>query len=149
MLFDSGWSARDSHASTQTDTRRSFLTTSEQLPRLVSVIGEVIERSLMSTPDKWARAELPTDWPVAEALEGVASRIGALRVAVLRPFDKASVERADLMVEDRPSVITRWRNRTTHPAIPTLILGDARGDEEHGLRQLPEIVLDRQVLDRW
>lgn len=103
----------------------------------------------MSTPDKWARAELPTDWPIAEALEGVASRIGALRVAVLRPFDKASVERADLTVEDRPSVITRWRNRPTDSAIPTLILGDARGDEEHGLRQLPEIILDRQVLDRW
>jgi hypothetical protein len=116
------------------------------LPRLNTALADVLAEALMHTPDGWARAELPLDWPFTEIGSSVGNRIPDLRVGVLRPFRAEQFANIDSPVSDNPSEITRWRNTRDRP---TLVLGDATGREEAGLRAAPRVVKARDVLNRW
>jgi hypothetical protein len=122
------------------------------IPRLRDAIVAVLADSLSAAPDRWARAELPSEWPVPDAVHDLIETHQLARVGVLRPFNVANFDGSGYLVSVNAQEITeRWRNTPIEHRRdkPTLILGDARGPDEAGLRELPRVVRDLAVLERW
>src|SRR5437879_7751094 len=123
----------------------------EGAPRLDEAIAAELLAGLKESADRWVRAELAADWSVAEALKSVLVELGTLRVGVLQPFSTSQFRSSKYKVSDDPSELTRWRNASLaeRAASPTVILGEARGPEESGLRAVARLVIERDVLSRW
>lgn len=121
------------------------------LPRLADILAERLIEAVLSTPDRWVRAEIPPEWPVATALSRAKARTPGLRIGVLHPFPKLSVAKTGCQVTTSAQEITQWRNQRieVRRAKPTIVLGDARGREEAGLRMAPRILRDDEVLRRF
>ncbi len=119
--------------------------------RLVSVLTEIFGDAMQGASDKWVRIELPKDWPIIPALQNIQSNIPGLRLGVLLPFQLPDIAAIESPSSDNPSVITGWRNQPAEQRSlnPTIILGDARGREEAGLRLAPRIISTREVFEKW
>ena len=115
------------------------------LPRLGVVLVAVV-REAVKGPDRWARVDLPPDWPLEDLVERVSTSVAGLRLGVLRPFGRDAFASLVAETSDDPSEITRWRNARD---APTLVLGEALGREEAGLRAAKRIVTVAEVLDVW
>lgn len=121
-------------------------------PRLTPTISKVLCKSLTRASDCWIRAELPPDWPVVEGVSALLSEVQCLRIGVLRPFTLAQFAEVECEASDDPQVITdSWRNKSVEDrrANPTIVLGEAHGEEEAGLRAVPQIVTEKDVLEIW
>src|SRR5260370_1806719 len=136
----------------------------ESAPRLGEAIAAELSSGLKDSADRWVRAELAADWPVAEALKSVFAELGTLRVGILQPFtasqfrssthqvsETSQVRSSRLQVSDDASQLTKWRNASLaeRAASPTVILGEARGPEESGLRAVARLVVEKDVIGRW
>src|SRR4051794_29250978 len=117
--------------------QRFRIMSEKPLPLLEGAIGKVLDYALHKAPDKWIRAELPRDWPVAQAITQMeAYRTTNLRLGVLRPFRRDDFAALTITICDDPQQLTDWRNESIEKrrASPSIIFGDARGTEESGLR---------------
>ncbi|MGH7705195.1 MAG: FtsK/SpoIIIE domain-containing protein [Candidatus Dormibacteria bacterium] len=98
-----------------------------------------------STDDKWARLECPAHYPVLDALKAMS---GVRRVGVLASApDIATIPGRES--SSSPQQITEWRNRMREDKFaPTLLVGDARGNEEAGLSRT-RVVSTTDVVRTW
>ncbi len=119
--------------------------------RLAQVLADVLKEAILSASDRWVRAEIPVDWPVVAAVREIARSELGLRLGVLRPFVGSHFTQLEPLVSSNASEITGWRNEPidVRRSKPTVVLGDARGSEEAGLRVVPRIVTAKDVLERW
>jgi hypothetical protein len=114
-------------------------------PTLVGAIAQACLAKLEPTEDKWARLECPRHYPIVEALDemGLVRRVGIL---------SSGPEVADLpgkVLSHVPQEITDWRNRVLADGhVPTLVVGDARGNEEAGLIRT-SIISTSDIVETW
>ena len=111
---------------------------------LTTAIGNKVRDELGATDDKWVRLECPPYLPVPDALAlvGPISRIG-----ILSPFDASNFEGIAEEVSSTPAEITAWRNEAAVDR-PTVVVGDAAGEEESGLEETTVVSL-REIVDAW
>lgn len=124
----------------------------EAAPDLTVALAAVLADALDATADSWIRAELPHDWPVAEALRTLAPDFEPLRLGVLWPF--STPQFSDLpqaTISNDASEITRWRGQPlgVRRAWHTIVIGDARGRLEAGLQSVLRVVTHEDVLSLW
>lgn len=128
-----------------------FFRMPEAPPSLVGAVAAVLERAFAAAADRWVRADLPFDWPMADVARALELGGRPLRVGVLRSAVGTELEEFASSSSDVPSEITAWRNEplVARQSVTTLVLGDARGDEEAGLRQFGERVSTEDVFREW
>ena len=122
---------------------------SQPIPSLIDALSDAFLEGLSQTADSWIRAELPSDWPLQDGLVLTSTELDTkLAVGILPPIDPTTVSGTDLEVSSDASAMTRWRRRTKKSK-PTIIVGDARGPEEAGLRAAHIVVTEEDVLSTW
>ncbi len=123
----------------------------ESPPSLAAALAAELANALDLTADRWIRVELPHDWPVEQSLQRLVQQREPLRVGVLRPFARAQLGIPEATVSDDPSEITRWRGQTAEErgGWHSVLVGDARGRLEAGLRSVLRVVTQTDVLRRW
>lgn len=107
------------------------------MPGLVDAMAAVANERLDRSSDHWVRLDLPYDWPHRDILERMSADREGLRVGLLRSFSGTDLASSSWTTTDRPADITRWRNESLEErrTSTTILFGDARGEEEAGLRQ--------------
>lgn len=119
---------------------------------LTAALALSLRNKLDEASDKFIRLEVPAGWPVTAALVRLQEDINEeLRIGLLKPFLAAIDESLFGITSSEPNTITRWRNQAAlrSPAIPTIVLGPARGPKESGLLGISQIVKTSDVMSVW
>lgn len=118
--------------------------------KLVAILADTLTHALASTSDRWIRAEIPSDWPVRDALFNVQAQLPSLRVGVLHPFALSDLP-DDVITSNDAKTITDWRNQSIDAKRqnPTIVVGETRGTNESGLRSVPRIITEVDVVRTW
>lgn len=134
---------------------------SRGLPGLASAIASTLAGWVKQrAADRFVRAALPYDWPVSSALKSLFEYLGSeahVRLGLLEPFVDVSVAGLPpqrITVSRRAQEITEWRNEAARlAAAPAaafcIVLGDADGPEEAGLKSVRHVVKQEDVLAHW
>jgi hypothetical protein len=119
---------------------------------LTSALALSLRNKLNGASDKFIRLEVPAGWPVTAALVQLQEDLAEeLRIGILKPFLTAIDESLFEVTSSEPNTITRWRNQAAlrSPAIPTIVLGPARGPKESGLLGISQVVKSSDVMSVW
>lgn len=121
------------------------------VPSFALAVAEAVSQIIDSRSDRMARVEADRLWPMPAAMDALATRrsdLGTLTVGLLSQFKQHAEWTFTQPVESDPWRITALRNE---PAIarPTLVLiGDAGGQEEAGLKRVRRVRL-ADVVAAW
>ncbi len=120
------------------------------MAKLRSAIQEAIKKALAGSVDRVVRADLPSTWPLAEAIKNLRQEAdeGRMRVGILRPFTSKMFTRVDCEMSDDPTRITRWRN-DRRKGWDLIVCGRADGQSAAGLRDFARVVRRRDVMAAW
>lgn len=124
--------------------------------RLQDAIASVIFDSVHSETNSEAfiRINLPEKWPVLAAIASISAGsesavIGPLSLGWMSQVSEMSPQTNWVTISDA-SELTRLRNEPRGAdSNPILLLGDASGPEQSGLRDLKTVITSREIYARW
>jgi hypothetical protein len=119
------------------------------VPSLTQALANVIERSLSSSADKLIRVEDVHGTDIDELMQHVDER-KEFRLGFITPYTNLPTKRRTGVSRD-PRTITKWRNETvvSRRSSPVVIIGNASGKNESGLKKVPVVVRPSAVLSTY
>lgn len=115
---------------------------------LARALAGAVEAALQQAADKVVRADVPSTWPVKEAIAAGVAQHGKERVryGLLPPFHSLRV--SGVRTSSDAEEMTRWRNRRQR-SYALVMFGRASGRNTAGLKDLSGIVRAKDVIRLW
>jgi len=120
-----------------------------KFPTIAAAAAEAAREALDKSRDGLARIELPIEIAIDEFIS-IVDPEDQIRIGLTDPFRSADPARKRLL-SGNARQLTQWRNRpiATRRKNPLLILGEAAGREESGLRSFRNVITEGQILSAY
>lgn len=118
-------------------------------PSLADAVGDLVQAALRLSRDGLVRVDIGTKLDLVRLVEVIDPK-AEYRIGLTTPYSRRELTRRKSVAADAKQ-ITKWRNElpSKRRQWPVVILGRASGRDEAGLRRVPRVIDESEILGAY
>ena len=116
-------------------------------------IGDAFTQSIKNrineSEDRFIRIDLSSNYPIADIVVATGWNAADFVIGFLSPFVSSELENLGYDITFSAAKLTQLRNTAPKDRATVVIFGKAFGNEESGLRDLSDVVTERELIAEW